>query len=140
VFFGISSLNTENDILRATMEGITFGLRDSFELIKEKTEIKDIKIVGGGAKNKTWAKIVATNFKMPVKMPEIDEGGAYGAAMLAAVGDGQKLEDVLKWVKFKEVVEPNYQDTKIYDDYYEVYKNLYKSLKGNFEELAKIQR
>ncbi len=139
VFFGISSLNTENDILRATMEGITFGLRDSFELIKEKTEIKDMRIVGGGAKNKTWAKIVATNFKMPVKMPKIDEGGAYGAAMLAAVGDGQQLEDVLKWVKFKEIIEPNYQDIKIYDDYYETYKNLYKSLKGNFEELAKIQ-
>jgi xylulokinase len=140
VFFGISSLNTENDILRATMEGITFGLRDSFELIKEKTEIKDIRIVGGGSKNKSWAKIVATNFKIPVKMPKIDEGGAYGAAMLAAVGDGQKLEDVLKWVRFKEIIEPNYQDTKIYDDYYGIYKNLYKSLKGNFEELAKIQR
>ncbi len=52
VIFGISSINNENDILRATMEGITFGLRDSFELIKEKTEIKDMRIVGGGAKIK----------------------------------------------------------------------------------------
>ncbi len=57
------------------MEGITFGLRDSFELIKEKTEIKDMRIVGGGAKNKTWIKLVAANFKMPIKIPQIDEGG-----------------------------------------------------------------
>ena len=139
VFFGISSLNNENDILRATMEGITFGLRDSYELIKRKTDIKDMRIVGGGAKNKTWAKIVATNFKMPVKLPEIDEGGAYGAAMLAALGDGQKVEDVLKWIKFKDIIEPNYEEMEIYDNYYEIYKKIYLSLKEDFAILAKVQ-
>lgn len=138
VFFGISSLNNENDILRATMEGITFGLRDSYELIREKTTIKDMRIVGGGAKNKTWAKMVATNFKMPVKVPEIDEGGAYGAAMLAALGDSQKVEDVLKWRKFREIIEPDYNAICVYDDIYNIYKNLYVSLKQNFKQLAKI--
>ncbi|WP_255398029.1 FGGY-family carbohydrate kinase, partial [Petrotoga sp. 9PWA.NaAc.5.4] len=140
VFFGISSLNNENDILRSTMEGITFGLRDSYELIKGKTIIKDMRIVGGGAKNKTWAKIVATNFKMPVKLPEIDEGGAYGAAMLAALGDGQKVEDVLKWIKFKDIIEPNYEEMEIYDNYYEIYKKIYISLKEDFAILSKVQK
>jgi len=140
VFFGISSLNDENDLLRSTMEGITFGLRDSYELIKVKTDIKDMRIVGGGAKNKSWAKIVATNFNMPIKVPQIDEGGAYGGAMLAAIGDGQKIEEVLKWIKFREIIEPNYKETEIYDNYYEIYKNLYLSLKGDFKTLSKVQK
>lgn len=139
VFFGISSLNTENDILRATMEGITFGLRDSFELIKEKTNIEDIRIVGGGAKNKTWAKIIATNFNMPIKVPQIDEGGAYGAAMLAALGDNQQLDDVLGWIKFKEIIEPDNNKKTIYDKYYNLYKKLYNSLKEDFKTLAQVQ-
>jgi xylulokinase len=139
VFFGISSLNTENDILRATMEGIAFGLRDSFELIKEKTNIEDIRIVGGGAKNKTWAKIIATNFNMPIKVPQIDEGGAYGAAMLAALGDNQQLEDVLGWIKFKEIIEPDNNKKTIYDKYYDLYKKLYNSLKEDFKILAQVQ-
>jgi xylulokinase len=138
VIFGLSSINTENDVLRATMEGITFGLRDSFELIKQKTEIKDMRIVGGGAKNKTWVKLVAANFKMPIKIPQIDEGGAYGASMLAALGNGQNLEQVLNWVKIKETVEPDSTLFEVYDELYEIYKNLYFSLKENFIEVAKF--
>jgi len=138
VIFGLSSINTENDVLRATMEGITFGLRDSFELIKQKTEINDMRIVGGGAKNKTWIRLVAANFKMPIKIPQIDEGGAYGASMLAALGNGQKLEQVLSWVKIKEIIEPEPQLFEIYDELYEIYKNLYFSLKENFIEVARF--
>ncbi len=138
VIFGISSINNENDILRATIEGITFGLRDSFELIKEKTEIKDMRIVGGGAKNKTWIKLVAANFKMPIKIPQIDEGGAYGASMLAALGNGQNLEHVLNWVKIKEIIEPDDNLFEIYDELYEIYKKLYFSLKQNYIQMAKF--
>lgn len=138
VIFGLSSINTENDVLRATMEGITFGLRDSFELIKQKTEIKDMRIVGGGAKNKTWIKLVAANFKIPIKIPQIDEGGAYGASMLAALGNGQNLEQVLNWVKIKETVEPDSTLFEVYDELYEIYKNLYFSLKENFIEVARF--
>lgn len=138
VIFGLSSINSENDVLRATMEGITFGLRDSFELIKQKTEINDMRIVGGGAKNKTWIRLVAANFKMPIKIPQIDEGGAYGASMLAALGNGQKLDQVLSWVKIKEIIEPEPQLFEIYDELYEIYKNLYFSLKENFIEVARF--
>ena len=121
VIFGISSINNENDILRATMEGITFGLRDSFELIKEKTEIKDMRIVGGGAKNKTWIKLVAANFKMPIKIPQIDEGGAYGASA-CCIRKWTKSRTCLKLVKIKEIIEPDDNLFEIYDELYEIYK------------------
>jgi len=134
VLFGISSMNSREDVYRAVVEGITFGLRDSFELIKEKTLIKKLVIVGGGAKNKTWAKIIATNFKIPVKIPIADEGAAFGAAMLAAIGNGMQMQEVAKWTGIKETVYPDPGREHIYDRKYKQFKGLYKVLEGFFEE------
>ncbi|HPF17079.1 MAG TPA: xylulokinase [Thermotogota bacterium] len=138
VLFGLSSKTTAEEVIRAVIEGVTFGLRDSFELIKDKTEVKTIRAVGGGAKNKVWCSIIADNFKMPVSVPENDEGGAYGAAMLAAKGAGIKEEELSTWVKIKETIQPNPENYAIYDKLYEQFKGLYTDLKERFTEITKI--
>src|SRR6056297_176369 len=138
VLFGLSSKTTSEEVIRAVIEGVTFGLRDSFELIKEKTEIKTIRAVGGGAKNKTWCSIIADNLKMPISVPENDEGGAYGAAMLAAKGAGIQEEELANWVQINETIQPNPENYKIYDQLYEQFKALYSDLKERFKTIAKI--
>lgn len=138
VLFGMSSKTTTEEVIRAVIEGVTFGLRDSFELIKDKTQVKTIRVVGGGAKNKVWCSIIADNLKMPISVPENDEGGAYGAAMLAAKGAGIKEKELSDWVKIKEIVQPNSSNYEIYDKLYEQFKNLYSDLKERFEEVAKL--
>ncbi|MGC8612399.1 MAG: xylulokinase [Athalassotoga sp.] len=135
VIFGISLISQKSDILRAVIEGISFGLRDSFELVKERVNVKSIKITGGGSNNLEWVKIIASNFKVPVEIPEINEGGAYGAAMLAAAGSDKKLEEISKWINVKNTVEPEKRWSEFYDSWYYEYKSLYNDLKERFKEI-----
>ncbi|MGC8707685.1 MAG: xylulokinase [Athalassotoga sp.] len=135
VIFGISSLSEKADIMRSVIEGVTFGLRDSFELVKKRVDVKSAKITGGGSNNLEWVKIIASNFKVPIEIPEINEGGAYGAAMLAAVGNGKKFEEVSKWIKVKNTVEPEQTWSEFYDSWYYEYKGLYNDLKERFKEI-----
>lgn len=140
VIFGISLLSEKEDILRGVIEGITFGLRDSFELIKKKIDVKHVRITGGGSNNKEWVKIIATNFSIPIEIPEINEGGAYGAAMLAAVGAGKHFDEVSKWIKIKETITPYEDSVNFYDKWYVEYKKLYDDLKERFKEIDFVQK
>jgi xylulokinase len=75
---------------------------------------------------------------MPISIPENDEGGAYGAAMLAAKGAGIKEEELSTWVKIKETIQPNPENYQIYDKLYEQFKGLYTDLKERFTEVVKL--
>jgi len=138
VIFGISSLSKKEDIMRSAIEGVTFGLRDSFELVKQRIDVRSVKITGGGSNNMEWVKIIATNFKVPIEIPKTNEGGAYGAAMLAAIGSGKTFDDVSKWVKVRDTVEPEKKLIGFYDSWYSQYRALYLDLKERFKEVEMI--
>jgi xylulokinase len=140
VLFGLSSMTDEARVFRAVMEGITYGLRDSFELLKERTPVKRVVVVGGGAKSETWRKMLANNMKVKITVPEIDEGGAYGAAMLAALGGGADVAAVKNWVKETAVTEPNEAEYASYDAVYEQFKALYLDLKPRFDAVAGLTK
>lgn len=132
VFFGISTMHDRRDLLRAVVEGISFGLRESFELIQKLTPMSNIRVVGGGAKNKVWRQILADNFQMPVQVPEMDEGGAFGAAMLAALGNGIPLDQVMDWISISETVEPDPNHIPLYTERFSQFQGLYQDLKDRF--------
>jgi len=132
VLFGITSSHTEGDAFRSVIEGIAFGLRDSFELIKALTPIHRLRIVGGGAKNRTWVRIIASNLSTPLEIPQTDQGAAYGAAMLAAAGAGYSRRDILSWVRLEETVDPLPEWENAYRESYHGYKALYGTLKETF--------
>jgi xylulokinase len=139
VLFGLSSMTDEMRVFRAIMEGITYGLRDSFELLKERAPIKRVVVVGGGAKNKIWRQMLADNMKVRVTVPEIDEGGAYGAAMLAALGGGTSLATVKSWVKEAASAQPDEATYTIYDAVYGQFNALYPDLKPRFDAVAGLR-
>jgi xylulokinase len=138
VLFGLSTMTDEARVFRAVMEGITFGLRDSFELLKKITPIKRVLVVGGGAKSAVWRKMLAANTKTPINVPVVDEGGAYGAAMLAALGGGMKLSEVKNWVKAGGVTQPDESEYARYDAVYEQFRALYSDLTGRFDAVAAL--
>ena len=138
VLFGLSSMTDRPRILRAVMEGVTFGLRDSFEILKGLTDASRVLAVGGGAKNRLWREILAANLKTTVATAEVDEGGAYGAAMLAALGAGQSLSSVKAWAKPGPETEPKPSDIERYDAIYEQFKSLYLDLKDRFKTVAAL--
>ena len=142
LFFGISLLTKRGDLIRSIMEGVVFGLRDSLEIMKNlDVPINEIRAIGGGAKSKVWKQIQADIFQKEIKTMEKDEGPAYGAVILAGVGAGifaSIEEGVEKFVKIKEVIEPQDKYMALYNDYYEIYKKLYDNLKGLFKDIGKL--
>ena len=136
VLYGLSSMSDERHVFRAVMEGITYGLRDSFELVKAATPVNRVLLVGGGAKNAAWRRMIAANVKAPVSVPLVDEGGAYGAAMLAALGGGVSLDEVKGWIKIRETVEPDSEESAAYDRVYPQFRALYADLKERFDATA----
>jgi len=139
VFFGISAKHNQGHFIRSVLEGVVFSLKDSFELFKEKNlKVKEIRLIGGGAKSKVWQQISADILGKELNLLNIEEGPAFGAALIAGVGVGAYnsfSEAVNGIIKVKKTIVPKMQNTEKYNNYYQLYKKLYHSLKDNFKEL-----
>ena len=142
VFFGITPRHTKGHFVRAILEGVVYGLRDSLEIIKEMSvPIKQIRLTGGGAKSLLWRQIQADIFNHPVVTINVDEGPAFGAAIIAGVGVGvykSFSEATDNIIKVSNQIEPIKKNVKIYDEFYQIYKSLYPELKGSFCEVSKL--
>ena len=93
---------------------------------------------GGGAKSPLWRKILANVLNLKVDILAVEEGPALGGAMLAAVGCGlySSVEEIAeKIVKIKETVEPDPKIAALYDQKYNIFKHIYPSVKGLFQEM-----
>lgn len=133
MFVGMSLDTNREDMVQAVLEGVAFGLRDSFEIARELgIKVNRTKICGGGAKSLLWCKIIANVMNVTVEIPEQDEGPALGAAILAAVGSGfyQDLESaVARIVRVKDSIEPEEILVKKYEQAYWNFRKLYPAIK-----------
>jgi xylulokinase len=88
-FIGITASHTQAHFVRAVLEGVAFSLRDTFTLFEELgVPVKAIRLGGGGARGPLWRQIQADIYGHPVQLLEAEEGGAFGAALLAGTGIG----------------------------------------------------
>jgi xylulokinase len=86
-FTGITASHTRGHFVRAVLEGVAFSLRDTLTLFSELgIPVRSIRLGGGGARGALWRQIQADVYGQPVELLEAEEGGAFGAALLAAVG------------------------------------------------------
>ena len=84
---GITPSHHRAHILRAILEGVAFSLKDSFAIFEEmKVPVTQIRLGGGGARSQLWRQIQADVYAHEVEVVAAEEGAAYGAAILAAVG------------------------------------------------------
>lgn len=136
MFLGMSMDTTREDMTQAVLEGVAFGLRDSFEVAKSLgIRIERTKICGGGAKSMLWKKMIANIMGIRVDVIESEEGPALGGAMLAAVGCGE-YPDVKtiaeKIVKVVDTIEPEPKLTAKYEERYQQFRRIYPTIKGLF--------
>ncbi|NDJ61627.1 MAG: xylulokinase, partial [Chloroflexi bacterium] len=89
-FIGLTVRHTRAHMTRAVLEGVAFGLQDSFRLMREAglPAQMQVRLSGGGAKSQIWRQILADVIGAPLVTTSTTEGAAYGAALLAAVGAG----------------------------------------------------
>jgi xylulokinase len=142
-FLGMDIAHTRDHFARAVLEGITFSLRDSLELMRthSNTDFAQIVSVGGGAKNPDWLQMQADIFNTPVVTLETEQGPAMGAAMIAAVGAKwyDSFEECSKvFVKYKKEVQPNPNTVKTYEKVYANYQEVYPTIKELSHKLAMI--
>ncbi len=130
---GITAQHTRAHIIRAIMEGVAFSLRDSLTLFREiGLPIESIRLGGGGARSPLWQQIQADIYGMPVELIEADEGGAYGAALLAGVGTGNwpSVEAACETaVRVAKRVDPDPKTVAQMDMQYAEYRKLYPALR-----------
>lgn len=133
VFFGLTSVHKKEHLDRAVVEGISYALKESFDLIQNLGKpITDIRITGGGAKSKIWAQMIADLFNVNVETISIEEGPAFGAAIIALAGEkGLKVSEVAKQlIKPKEIFKPNKENSLVYQKKYLFYKKMYPTFKN----------
>jgi xylulokinase len=138
VFAGIHLNTCKADMFRAILEGCSFGLRQIHEIIETKyqLELESFPSIGGGAKNKEWAQIKANVLNKNIHIKDICETGVLGACIMAgtAVGYFSSLESAAKEISNHTLfsVEPEVEKLGIYDELFQVFKELYPSLKQFF--------
>lgn len=136
MFIGMSMDTTRADMTQAVLEGVAFGIRDSFEVAKSLgIKIERTKICGGGAKSPLWKKIMANVLGIKVEVIESEEGPGYGGAILAAVGCGEyaSVEEAAgKLVKVIDTIEPETELIAKYEKKYQQFKALYPTVKVLF--------
>lgn len=138
VFFGLGLQHKKEHMDRAVIEGITFALKDSFELIKNLgVDIKTLRLTGGGAKSDIWCQMISDIMDVETETIEIEEGPALGAAILAMVGCNAypSIEDACNTIiKPKSRFKQNQKRVEIYNNKYNNFKQIYPSIK----ELYKV--
>ena len=88
-FTGLSLRHDRGALVRAVLEGVAFGLRDCLDVVLDVGAAPEIaRVSGGGARNELWLRIVASVLELPVERLAIEEGAAYGAALLGGVAGG----------------------------------------------------
>jgi xylulokinase len=140
-FIGLNLRHTKAHLTRAVLEGITFGLRDSMELMKQSSvEIHELRVNGGGARSAFWRQMIADIFGYPVVTVNSTDGPAYGAAVMAASGVLNRDITSLceEWIKVVDRAEPNADNQQRYEEYYAIYRSLYPTLKDTFHELSDL--
>jgi xylulokinase len=140
-FIGLTLRHSRAHMTRAVLEGVAFGLKDSFTLIQNAGlgAITQVRASGGGTKGALWRQIMASVLDAELVTVNTTEGGAYGAALLAGVGAGV-WSDVAsacqQCIKITGSTLPDPAQIDAYQQAYENYKDLYPALKTSFSKIS----
>jgi len=141
-FIGLSLLHGKPHMARAVLEGVAFGMRSSFDLIRGMhVPVQEVRCSGGGARSALWRQILADTGQAPMAVINVDEGPAYGAAILAAVGTqvysnvsqacGEIIHDISR-------TNPDPENVAVYDRWYREYAAAYTALAPGFKRAAAL--
>ncbi|HXE55734.1 MAG TPA: xylulokinase [Tepidisphaeraceae bacterium] len=141
-WIGLTSRTTRDMLIRSLLEGVTYGMRDALEIMREMgIPIREVRASGGGARSEFWRHLQADIYNLPIVITNATEGPAYGVALLAGVGTGvwDSVEQACR-ASIKQIakVQPNRRHASAYDAYYQTYGKLYYDLKERFSEMSRL--
>jgi xylulokinase len=140
---GLTVRHERPHLTRAVLEGVSFGIKDSFTLIQEAglSEIEQVRISGGGARSGIWRQIMADVLDVELVTVNTTEGAAFGAALLAAVGSGLYADvqgACQSMIQVTGRTVPDADNAAAYRYYYDIYRDLYPALASQFAAIADV--
>jgi xylulokinase len=139
-YFGLTMSHTRADMIRATLEGVTFNLRvilDAF--LRQGVQVQSMRVIGGGANGAAWRQIMADIYGIPVQRPALlVEATSFGAALAGGIGVGI-FKDFSLSEQLTPIVDtayPNPDLKPLYDRLYGIFNQTYEACVPLYEELA----
>lgn len=140
-FIGLTPRHDKAMLARAVIEGITFGMKDSLDVMRAMgLKMAEIRLSGGGAKSEFWSQLQADVYGVDACVTNSTAGSAYGAMIMGGVGAGvwktvpEACDAAVKVVKrFRK----NPKMVREYARLHRPFANLYQSLRENFREIAR---
>lgn len=141
-FIGLSLRHNKAYMARAVLEGVGFGMRDSLDIIREMgVPVSVSRASGGGARSALWRQILADTGRVNIARINVDEGPAFGAAILAGVGAGtygSVAEACDAIIRETDVTGPDMERAAFYDACLEAYREAYRALAPLYKQLASL--
>ena len=142
VFFGLSAIHEKRHLVRAVMEGVGYSQAECVDVFREmKVPVDNMTLCGGGSRSPYWRQILSDLYACPVTTLAVDEGPALGVAILAGVGANvfNSVEEAADAIVLHNKPQFPIEENKInYQKYLNRYRSLYKTLVGEYSELAKL--
>src|ERR687896_209586 len=132
-FVGLTARHGRLQLTRAVMEGVVLSMRAGLEVMRALgTAVDEVRATGGGARSPLWLQLQADIYGCPVRRTFVDEGPAYGAALLAGVASGvfDDIQAACAGVRLREsITDPDPQRASRYDELYSTFASLYPALR-----------
>ncbi len=142
VFFGLCLRTSKGAIARAIMEGVTFELRRTLEVVEAAgNRVDEVRTTGGGAQSALWSQIKADIYQKPVVTFEVLEGSVLGAAILAGVGAGAYPDErtgAERTIRLGPVFKPNLANKPRYDYLFDLFKDMHDRMQGPFNRFSTL--
>lgn len=139
VLFGMTHATTRADLGRAVLEGVAFAFVDAQDaLLAAGTAIGTVRVIGGGARSALWGRILASALGRELVYPAgAEHGPAFGAARLARLAiTGEEPAAVCTPPATAATVAPDASLCDVYPARLELYRRLYRELRGSFAALG----
>lgn len=138
---GLTLSHTKYHVYRAILEGVGYGFRHHLETMEDaNVPIDRVRAIGGGAQSDLWRQIVSDVTGVAQQYVANPVGSPLGGAYLAGLGTGvfDGLDHLRENTTVARTTKPNTAATETYDDYYEVYRDLYPAMKDEMHRLAAL--
>jgi xylulokinase len=124
---GLTLSHTRDQVFRALLEGVGFGVRHNLEAFAQiGARVDRVVAVGGGASSDTWLQIISDIAGVEQIVPQVTLGAAYGDAFLAGRAAGLlPAEAIGDWVRPGRVIAPDPARRATYDRLFGLYLQLY---------------
>lgn len=140
-FVGLTARHGRAELTRAVFEGVVMSLRDALlPMVELGVTPAELRMIGGGARSPLWRRLVADILGVPVRRPGVDEGPAYGAALLGGVASGlwTGVEEPAANVPAGGVTEPDPGVAETYDELHAAYTELYPATRPAVGRLSRL--